>query len=107
MDGLSAQDDELADQLVADTIKLWKLTQNNSYEPVQIANGAVELLDEVSQSKITGEEERYSHTDLTDFEANVDGAHEAFDLLEPGARRTPTPSSRPRSRSASPTCTRS
>ena len=83
VDGLSAQDDELADQLVADTIKLWKLTQNNTYDPVQLANGAVELLNEVSQSKITGEEERYSHTDLTDFKANIDGAHEAFVLLEP------------------------
>ena len=83
VDGLSAQDDELANQLVADTIKLWKLTQNNTYDPVQLANGAVELLNEVSQSKITGEEERYSHTDLTDFKANIDGAHEAFVLLEP------------------------
>ena len=46
----------------------------SSYQPAQLANGAVELLNEVSKSKITGEEERYSHTDLTDFEANVDGA---------------------------------
>ncbi|MEN0014988.1 MAG: EfeM/EfeO family lipoprotein, partial [Solirubrobacteraceae bacterium] len=38
----------------------------------------VELLGEVSKSKITGEEDRYSHTDLTDFQANVDGAKEAF-----------------------------
>ena len=41
-------------------------------EPAQLANGAVELLDEVSKSKITGEEERYSHTDLSDFQANVE-----------------------------------
>jgi iron uptake system component EfeO len=86
VDGLTAADDELANQLVADTIKLWKLTQNNTYDPVQLANGAVELLNEVSQSKITGEEERYSHTDLTDFKANIDGAHEAFVLLEPALK---------------------
>ena len=33
-------------------------------QPLEIANGAKELLDEVATSKITGEEDRYSHTDL-------------------------------------------
>ena len=42
-------------------------------EPAHIANGAVELLNEVSTSKITGEEDRYCHTDLSDFAANVAG----------------------------------
>jgi len=50
---------------------------------VQIANGANELLSEVSASKITGEEERYSHIDLVDFEANVEGAEVAFEAVEP------------------------
>jgi iron uptake system component EfeO len=50
---------------------------------VQIANGANELLGEVSASKITGEEERYSHTDLYDFEANVEGAEAAFEAVKP------------------------
>ncbi len=83
IDGLSETDGNVADQLVADVKKLQKLAASNTYDPVQLANGAVELLNEVSQSKITGEEERYSHTDLTDFKANIDGAHEAFVLLEP------------------------
>ena len=48
-----------------------------------LALGAVDLLNEVATSKITGEEERYSHTDLYDFAANVEGAREIFDLLEP------------------------
>ncbi len=52
-------------------------------QPGTIANGAVELLNEVSASKITGEEERYSHTDLVDFEANVQGAKAAFDAVKP------------------------
>ena len=43
-------------------------------QPAQVANGSVDLLGEVAKSKVTGEEERYSHTDLGDFEANVDGA---------------------------------
>ena len=52
-------------------------------QAVQIANGANELLGEVSASKITGEEERYSHIDLVDFEANVEGAEAAFEAVEP------------------------
>jgi iron uptake system component EfeO len=52
-------------------------------QAVQIANGANELLGEVSASKITGEEERYSHVDLVDFEANVEGAEAAFVAVKP------------------------
>ena len=47
-------------------------------QPASIANGAVGLLNEVSTSKITGEEERYSRTDLVDFEANVQGSQAAL-----------------------------
>ena len=52
-------------------------------QAVQIANGANELLGEVSASKITGEEERYSHIDLVDFEANVEGSEAAFEAVKP------------------------
>jgi iron uptake system component EfeO len=54
-----------------------------TYQPAQLANGATELLNEVASSKITGEEDRYSHTDLSDFKANVAGAQKAFELLKP------------------------
>lgn len=81
--GLTPADSRTADRLLADVKRLERRVKNHSYDPVQLANGAVELLNEVSQSKITGEEERYSHTDLTDFRANVDGARKAFDLLRP------------------------
>ncbi len=37
----------------------------------------------MSASKITGEEERYSRTDLVDFLANVEGAQAAFDAVKP------------------------
>ena len=74
-------------------------------QAAQIANGANELLDEVSASKITGEEERYSHIDLVDFEANVDGAEAAFDSVRPILRPGATPPWRTRSSSASPTST--
>ncbi len=52
-----------------------------TFEAFQIANGAKELLDEVASGKVTGEEEIWSHTDLWDFQANVDGANVAFDVL--------------------------
>ena len=55
--------------------------------PVEIAQGSVDLMAEVSSSKITGEEERYSHTDLWDFEANVEGAEAGFEALEPALER--------------------
>jgi len=54
---------------------------------VQIANGATELLGEVAKSKVTGEEDRYSHTDLSDFQANVEGARAAYSAIAPVLRR--------------------
>lgn len=53
--------------------------------PTSMANGAKELLDEVATGKVTGEEERYSHTDLVDFKANVEGAEKSYALLKPVA----------------------
>ena len=55
----------------------------NTYQPAELANGASDLLTEVSTTKVTGEEDRYSHTDLWDFAANIAGAREAFELLKP------------------------
>jgi len=44
-----------------------------------ISNGAIGLLDEVASGKITGEEEIWSHTDLWDFQANLEGARVAYE----------------------------
>ncbi|PVU83618.1 PbrT family lead (Pb2+) uptake porter [Cellulomonas sp. WB94] len=52
-----------------------------TFEAFQIANGAKALLDEVATGKITGEEEIWSHTDLWDVQANLDGARVAFEVL--------------------------
>jgi iron uptake system component EfeO len=78
----------VADKLDADVAKLKTLVATATYQPAQLANGATELLDEVASSKITGEEDRYSHTDLSDFQANLAGAKKAFDLLQPALNRT-------------------
>ncbi|MGW0229388.1 iron uptake system protein EfeO [Actinopolymorpha singaporensis] len=72
-----------ADQLLADTGDLRQRVATLNYQPDQLANGAKELLDEVATGKVTGEEEIWSHTDLFDFQANIDGARVAFDALRP------------------------
>ncbi len=77
----------IADQLLANCVKLQTLSKGLTYQPAELANGAVELLDEVSKSKITGEEERYSHIDLLDFQANVEGSEQAFANLQPGLQK--------------------
>jgi iron uptake system component EfeO len=70
--------------LVANVKKLQGLTTGLTYKPFELANGAQDLLDEVASSKITGEEERYSHIDLLDFQGNDEGAEQAFADLQPG-----------------------
>ncbi|MFO1145855.1 MAG: imelysin family protein [Rhodospirillales bacterium] len=41
------------------------------------------LMEEVAATKISGEEDRYSHTDLWDFQANFDGSRKIFELFRP------------------------
>jgi iron uptake system component EfeO len=72
-----------ADDLLANTRTLHSRVQTTTYDLTQLGNGSKELLDEVATGKITGEEETWSHTDLYDFQANVEGAKEAFELVEP------------------------
>lgn len=78
LDGMSP----VADRLLADTQDLVRRIEGVTLTADQVTNGAKELLDEVATGKVTGEEERYSHTDLWDFQANLDGAKEAFDVVE-------------------------
>jgi iron uptake system component EfeO len=66
--------DALADRLVSDTDSLYANVQDLEFTLDQQANGAIGLLDEVATGKVTGEEEFWSHTDLWDFQANIDGA---------------------------------
>ena len=73
-----------ATQLQTNVEKLQSLVKGLKYQPAEIANGAVSLLDEVAQNKVTGEEERYSRIDLLDFASNVEGAQQAFANLQPG-----------------------
>jgi iron uptake system component EfeO len=81
--GLQPDSSKIADQLVADTKDLQSRIPTLTFTPVELANGAKELLDEVATGKITGEEDRYSHTDLWDFKANVEGSQGAVSALRP------------------------
>ena len=72
-----------ADQLLADTETLHGRIGKLTFTVDQIGNGAKSLLDEVATGKVTGEEEIWSHTDLYDFQANIDGARVAFEGLRP------------------------
>jgi iron uptake system component EfeO len=83
--------DGYATGLMTNLRKLQSLTAHLTYQPAELANGAVSLLDEASKTKITGEEERYSHIDLVDLQANVEGSEQAFAALKPGlAKIDPT-----------------
>lgn len=74
---------EIAALLVTDTEDLFTRTRTLVLTADKLGNGAKELLDEVATGKVTGEEEAWSHTDLWDFQANVDGARIAFENLRP------------------------
>ncbi|MGY1777460.1 iron uptake system protein EfeO [Geodermatophilus sp. SYSU D00804] len=72
-----------ADQLLANVQEVVELADDTTLEPLQLANGAKALLDEIATGKITGEEDRYSHTDLWDFAANLEGSEAAVQALRP------------------------
>lgn len=59
-----------------------------AFPPSKVVGGAAALIEEVAASKISGEEERYSRTDLWDFQANVDGAQKIVNLLRPQLQKS-------------------
>ena len=72
-----------ADQLVNDIKELKAKIATVKVTPDIMLTGAVDLLNEVATQKITGEEEVFSHTDLYDFRANIEGAEKIFELFKP------------------------
>ena len=72
-----------ADQLLMNVQQIVERANEVTLEPLQLANGAKALLDEIATGKITGEEERYSHTDLWDFAGNLEGSKTAIETLRP------------------------
>lgn len=83
--GLQPDANALADQLLADVKELEAGVKDPKWtiDSTQIAGGAQGLLDEVAMSKISGEEDIFSHTDLWDFKANVEGSQTAVASVRP------------------------
>lgn len=78
---------KLSTELKDNVGKLQKLSSSIEYKPEDLANGAAGLLEEVQTEKIKGTEEAFSHLDLVDFNANVEGAQQAFAYLKPGLEK--------------------
>ncbi|WP_433256656.1 iron uptake system protein EfeO [Streptosporangium sp. CA-135522] len=78
-----AKDGPIADRLMTDVKTIVQKANEAQLSPLQLANGAKELLDEVATGKITGEEDIWSHTDLWDFDANLQGSKAAVQALRP------------------------
>ncbi|MCL6573808.1 MAG: EfeM/EfeO family lipoprotein [Bacillus sp. (in: Bacteria)] len=79
--------EQFAEQLMKDVNLLRAKVDTVEVTPELLITGAVDLLNEVSTSKVTGEEDRYSHTDLYDFAANVEGAEKIYQLLNPALKK--------------------
>ena len=77
----------LSTELVGNVGKLVTVVGPLQYKPEDLANGAADLIEEVQNTKITGEEEGFSHIDLADFAGNVEGAQQAFASLRPGLQK--------------------
>lgn len=72
-----------ADDLLANIKKVVAQSKDQPLTALQLAQGSKGLLDEVATGKITGEEDEFSHTDLWDFKANIEGSQAAIAALRP------------------------
>jgi len=75
--------EQLGKQLMNDIKELRAKIPTANVTGELMVQGSVDLLNEVSTSKITGEEEIFSHTDLYDFKANIEGAEKIFEIFTP------------------------
>lgn len=98
-DGASAHDgwtvstpedrQRIGQTLIDDVAKLYEevhaddFIETNKVTIATVSNGASGLLEEISTNKVTGEENWWSHYDLWDFQANLQGSRIAFDLVAP------------------------
>lgn len=75
--------EKYADELMANTLELQRRLKNEAIPVVTMVQGAADLMEEIAQTKITGEEDRYSRTDLYDFYGNLIGSKKIVDLISP------------------------
>lgn len=75
--------DKYADKLLSDVKVLNDRINGLTFPPEVVVGGAAALMEEVAATKISGEEDRYSRTDLWDFDANFAGSQKIYELLKP------------------------
>lgn len=73
----------LADKLTKDVAELQGRVSTLAVPPEKMVGGAAMLMERVASAKVSGEEERYSHADLADIQANIEGTRKITDLLVP------------------------
>lgn len=81
---VTKQTETYAHDLRTNVARLASVAKTLTFKPEDLANGAAGLLEEVQKGKVSGEEEAFSHLDLVDLAANVEGAEQAFEALKPG-----------------------
>ncbi|MBP6563500.1 MAG: iron uptake system protein EfeO [Neisseriaceae bacterium] len=72
-----------ADGLMKNVLELQSRLQEEQIPVVKMVQGAADLMEEIAMTKITGEEDRYSRTDLWDFSGNLEGSMKIVELLTP------------------------
>jgi iron uptake system component EfeO len=77
--------DKAADELLSNVNELKSEVDKPdfTFETGSFVKGPQALIDEVAATKVGGEEDRYSHTDLWDFAANVDGSETLIAAMQP------------------------
>lgn len=79
--------EDYAVRLMTDVETLEQSVQGLTFPPEKVVGGAAALMEEVAATKVSGEEDRYSHTDLWDFQGNLDGSKKIFELVKPLAEQ--------------------
>lgn len=73
----------VADKLQADATAVRPRLREITVSPEAMATGAARVIGQIAEEKGSGADNRYSHTDLADFQATLEGARKIADLLLP------------------------
>lgn len=73
----------VADRLLSDVSRFEELVNDREVFPLHVADTAKKLLDDAAVWKVTGEENRYSRTDLWGLAANLAGSEAAVQAFRP------------------------
>jgi iron uptake system component EfeO len=74
---------QVANRYLADVKKLQLKVRTADLDPLRITNEANKTLADASDSALRGKEDPYSHIDLVDISANVEGAQAVFETVKP------------------------